>query len=92
MSDVEQVPEEEIDIDGAKTVNSFSTGRQCVKFFIKVTFSTPGLVILVVFYSVMGALIFPILEAPRELKHSVAIAKSREDCLKELWTITGKSI
>lgn len=52
-------------------------------------FSTPGLVVLVVAYSIMGAFIFPLLEAPQDIRKSLAIAKSREDCLRELWIITG---
>lgn len=57
---------------------------------IRVLLSTPGLVILVVCYSILGAFIFQILEAPTEHKKINAISKSREDCLKELWIITGK--
>ncbi|XP_055856484.1 uncharacterized protein LOC129919580 [Episyrphus balteatus] len=62
----------------------------CFSNVLKVLFSTPGLVVLVVVYSVMGALIFPLLEAPQDIRKNVAIAKSREDCLKELWIITEK--
>lgn len=83
MSDVEQV-EEEIEIG----VNSANTNR-CVNVTLQIIFSTPGLVILVVVYSIMGAIIFPLLEAPNELENVISVTNSREECLKELWTITG---
>lgn len=84
MSDVEQV-EEEIEIG----VNSANPNR-CVNVSLQIIFSTPGLVILVVVYSIMGAIIFPLLEAPHELENVVSVSNSREECLKELWTITGE--
>ncbi|KAH8270759.1 hypothetical protein KR018_000207 [Drosophila ironensis] len=65
------------------------TRRLCGQL-LKVLLSTPGLVLLVIGYSVLGALIFPLLEAPQDLSKSAAIAKSREDCLRELWIITEK--
>lgn len=83
MSDVEQV-EEEIEI-GVNYENS----NRCVNVTLQIVFSTPGLVILVVIYSIMGALIFPLLEAPNELENVLSVTNSREECLKELWTITG---
>lgn len=83
MSDVEQV-EEEIEI-GVNNANS----NRCVNVTLQIVFSTPGLVILVVIYSIMGALIFPLLEAPTELENVLSVTNSREECLKELWTITG---
>lgn len=68
-----------------------SSGQCCVNTTLQIVLSTPGLVVLVVAYSVMGALIFPVLEAPVEQQPSVAVVtNSREECLKELWTITGK--
>jgi len=73
--------------------NNFKTrmgaSKRCVNVTLRVIFSTPGLVILVIFYSIIGAIIFQLLEAPPELENSVSITKSREECLKELWTITG---
>lgn len=89
MSDVEQI---ESDIDSRINPRSTSHSRtyQCINVVLRATFSTPGLVILVIFYSVFGALIFPLLEAPTEIHNKISISKSREDCLKELWTITGK--
>lgn len=84
---------------GMVVVGSRGRGSRCGNFAIRVVFSTPGLVVLVIVYSVMGALIFPLLEA----KHgqaggggvgasglTMSISKSREDCLRELWTITGE--
>ncbi|XP_064537862.1 uncharacterized protein LOC135428005 isoform X1 [Drosophila montana] len=64
--------------------------KRCLGQLLKVLLSTPGLVLLVTGYSVLGALIFPLLEAPQDLTKSAAIAKSREDCLRELWIITEK--
>lgn len=64
--------------------------NRCVNVTLQIVFSTPGLVVLVVAYSVMGALIFPLLEAPNEIHNAVTVMHSREECLKELWTITGE--
>ncbi|XP_023159943.2 putative GPI-anchored protein pfl2 [Drosophila hydei] len=64
--------------------------ERCLGQLLKLLLSTPGLVLLVTGYSVLGALIFPLLEAPQDLSKSAAIAKSREDCLRELWIITEK--
>ncbi|XP_050325534.1 uncharacterized protein LOC126756492 [Bactrocera neohumeralis] len=62
----------------------------CFGLLLKVLFSPPGLVALVVGYSMLGACIFPLLEAPQDINTSAAIAKSREECLRELWIITEK--
>lgn len=62
----------------------------CLSRLFKLIFSTPGLVVMVVVYTIMGAFIFPLLEAPQDISKSALIAKSREECLKELWIITGK--
>ncbi|EDW74965.2 uncharacterized protein Dwil_GK15616 [Drosophila willistoni] len=74
----------------AAGVTSISRTRRCLGQLLKLVLSTPGLVLLVIGYSIMGALIFPLLEAPQDLSKSAAIAKSREDCLRELWIITEK--
>lgn len=68
-----------------------SGSSRCFGQLLKLFLSSPGLVLLVTGYSVLGALIFPLLEAPQDLSKSAAIAKSREDCLRELWIITGES-
>lgn len=54
--------------------------------------STSGLLAMVTGYAIMGALVFPLLETPAtDLNRSLAlIARSREECLRELWIITGK--
>ncbi|KMY92569.1 uncharacterized protein LOC6733760 [Drosophila simulans] len=80
---------------GAKTTASLtakprSSLRRCCGHLLKLLFSTPGLVLLVIGYSVLGGLLFPLLEAPQDISKSAAIAKSREDCLRELWIITEK--
>ncbi|KAH8418683.1 hypothetical protein KR222_009631, partial [Zaprionus bogoriensis] len=67
-----------------------SSSNRCIGQLLKLLLSSPGLVLLVAAYSVLGALIFPLLEAPQDLSKSAAIAKSREDCLRELWIITEK--
>lgn len=71
--------------------------NRCSNLTIRVIFSTPGLVALVILYSVLGAIIFPLLEAKHGHGHqatpsglTMSISKSREDCLRELWTITGE--
>jgi len=90
--------EEQLHLNDARDVKSTalsaaSTGdasKRCLGQLLKLLLSSPGLVLLVAGYSVLGALIFPLLEAPQDLSKSAAIAKSREDCLRELWIITGE--
>ncbi|GBP34261.1 hypothetical protein EVAR_13399_1 [Eumeta japonica] len=49
-----------------------------------------GLVILVIVYVILGAVLFEYLESAPEVQKRTAIQRSREECLKELWAITGK--
>lgn len=90
--------EEDIEIDSVVDTVGYHShqqgqrGSRCVNLTLQILFSTPGLVILVVAYSVMGALIFPMLEAPKEIHNAVTVMNSREECLKELWTITGERL
>lgn len=64
--------------------------NRCLHITLRILFSTPGLVLLVVLYSIIGALIFPLLEAPIDMQNTLAVTRSRDECLKELWTITGE--
>lgn len=52
--------------------------------------SQVGLVILVVVYVLLGAVLFEYLESGPEVQKRSAIQRSREECLKELWAITGE--
>lgn len=52
--------------------------------------SQVGLVVLVVVYVLLGAVLFEYLESGPDLQKRSAIQRSREECLKELWAITGK--
>lgn len=52
--------------------------------------SQVGLVVLVVVYVLLGAVLFEYLESGPEVKKRSAIQRSREECLKELWAITGE--
>jgi hypothetical protein len=68
--------------------------NRVTKVVLQVVFSTPGLIVLVVLYTVMGALVFPLLEtsgaATTANRNLPSISKSRDECLKELWIITGE--
>ena len=113
MSSTEQIEQdvdpESGDDEGHRTSggsNSSSHRSKCSRFMMRCIFSTPGLVALVIVYSLGGALIFPLLEAKHggsgdHRNHhpgggggasslTMSITKSREDCLRELWTITGE--
>lgn len=57
----------------------------------RAAFSQIGLVILVVIYVLLGAVLFEYLESGPEVQKRSAIQRSREECLKELWAITGKN-
>ncbi|GLV40777.1 uncharacterized protein CBL_13720 [Carabus blaptoides fortunei] len=48
-----------------------------------------GLVSLVVVYTLLGAVIFAFIEGDHYVVERGLIQHSREECLKELWTITG---
>ncbi|GJQ73721.1 hypothetical protein Trydic_g14055 [Trypoxylus dichotomus] len=48
-----------------------------------------GLFVLVIGYAFLGALIFKTLEGGNVENVPVHIQRSREDCLRELWLITG---
>lgn len=76
----------------ASAATAAGTRNCCVTSSLQLLLSTPGLVLLVVSYSLLGALIFPALEAPPAEPQPTAavVTSSREECLKELWTITGK--
>lgn len=79
----------EIADDDNESANDIQTNH-CVHLTLRILFSTPGLCVLVILYSIMGAAIFPFFEAPIELHNTLAVIKSREECLRELWTITGE--
>lgn len=53
--------------------------------------SQVGLVVLVVVYVLLGAVLFEYLESGPAVQKRSAIQRSREECLKELWAITGES-
>ena len=89
MSDQLAAQQQQINCDNTENRTNQSN---CMQKLLKLFCSPIGLVVIVIIYSIMGALIFPLLEQPRDIKNSVAIAKSRDDCLKELWTITGESL
>lgn len=44
---------------------------------------------LVLAYVVLGAFLFQSLEAGHELRQRAAVRNFRDDCLRELWLITG---
>lgn len=63
--------------------------RRAVGGCARVACSQLGLVVLVVIYVLLGALLFEYLESGPEVQKKSAIQRSREECLKELWAITG---
>lgn len=66
--------------------------RRAVGGCARAACSQVGLVILVVIYVLLGALLFEYLESGPEVQKRSAIQRSREECLKELWAITGQSL
>lgn len=70
-------------LDRPTFLRRFSTG--C----IRAACSQIGLVILVIVYVLFGAFLFEYLESVPEVQKRSAIQRSREECLKELWAITG---
>lgn len=88
MSQIEHIDDSEMVVD-TEPPNVIPANR-CVHLTLRIMFSTPGLCLLVVIYTLIGAVIFPFFEAPLELHNTLAVIKSREECLRELWTITGE--
>lgn len=68
-----------------------SASRACryIRVFLGHLFSNLGLFAIVVGYVLLGALMFEALEAEYELQQRGNIKRYRDDCLKELWLITG---
>jgi hypothetical protein len=62
----------------------------CIRKFLGHLFSNLGLFAIVVGYVLLGALLFESLEAEYELQQRGNIKQYRDDCLHELWLITGK--
>lgn len=53
-------------------------------------FGKTALFLIMTSYTLLGAIIFKFLEGNNDLQQPIYIQKSREDCLKELWLITGE--
>ncbi|KAF7278783.1 hypothetical protein GWI33_008014 [Rhynchophorus ferrugineus] len=63
-----------------------STSKRCsIAMFCGKT----SLFVLMVGYALFGALLFKFLEGGNEDHHEADFQKTREDCLRELWIITG---
>lgn len=65
--------------------------RRCVRKFFAHLFSNLGLFGLVAGYVIVGAFVFRFLEAGNEREERDRIAGLKNDCLGELWNITGRS-
>lgn len=76
----------EVSLDGQERP---SVIRRLGRFCGRVACSQLGLVVIVVVYVLLGAILFEYLESEPEIKKRSAIQRSREECLKELWAITG---
>lgn len=70
-------------------VKEASVLRRCAFKFGVHLCSHVGLVSLVVVYTLLGAVIFAFIEGDHHVEERGLIQHSREECLKELWTITG---
>jgi hypothetical protein len=70
--------------------SSAARACRCIGLFLGHLFSNLGLFAIVVGYVLLGALMFEFLEAEYELQQRGNIKRYRDDCLKELWLITGK--
>lgn len=76
----------ELSLDGRDRPN---VCRRMLTLCVGVACSQIGLVVLVVIYVLLGALLFEYLESGPEMQKRSAIQRSREECLRELWAITG---
>lgn len=76
----------EVSLDGQERPSLLRrAGTGC----LKAACSQVGLVVLVIIYVVLGAFLFEYLESGPEVQKRSAIQRSRDECLKELWAITG---
>nr|CAH7753777.1 unnamed protein product [Callosobruchus chinensis] len=66
---------------------STSSTRKCITAILC---GRTSLFVLMTGYALFGALIFKAIEGGDEEHLPVDFQKSREDCLKELWLITGE--
>uniref|UniRef100_A0A8D8ZRU3 TWiK family of potassium channels protein 18 n=2 Tax=Cacopsylla melanoneura TaxID=428564 RepID=A0A8D8ZRU3_9HEMI len=72
-----------------------SSPSKCTKYvrkFFKHLFSNLGLFGLVVGYVFIGAVVFEYLESKNEIDQRIVIQAKRDECVKELWHITGEII
>lgn len=66
---------------------SASTTKRCI---LSVFCGRTSLLVLMTGYALLGAILFKSIEGGDEYHIPHDFQKSREDCLKELWLITGK--
>ncbi|KPI99305.1 hypothetical protein RR46_05489 [Papilio xuthus] len=64
--------------------------RRTLTLVTRAACSQIGLVTLVAVYVLLGAVLFEYLESGPDVQKRSAIQRSREECLKELWAITGQ--
>lgn len=62
----------------------------CLRSFFTHLFSNVGLFTLVGGYVLLGALLFESLEGGYEMTRRGSMKEHRDDCLRELWALTGK--
>lgn len=64
--------------------------RRCrvIPFFL----GKMGLFVMMTSYALMGGFLFKYLEGEADGHNTSYVQKTREDCLRELWVITGKEI
>lgn len=67
---------------------SIGGGRRCTTW-TALFCGRIGLLVLVSGYAVLGAFLFKTLEGGNNENPTVHIQRNREDCLRELWLITG---
>ena len=60
--------------------------------FFNILFSHPGLLTVLLFYSLIGAYVFPLLEAMNELKFKQATRQHRAEIAERLWPIHLKTL
>ena len=81
---------EEADFDHTKC--TAARAKSVIKTIFAQLFSHLGLCLLVIGYSVMGAVIFVSLEAPNETKTRQDVSRMKNLTLNQLYDLTGKKI
>ncbi|KAI5718266.1 hypothetical protein M8J77_018823 [Diaphorina citri] len=83
------MPQREVAHSPGPSAGGQSKFKKYVRKFCNHLFSNLGLFGLVVGYVFIGAVVFEYLESKNEIDQRIVIQTRRDECVRELWHITG---